>query len=266
MKPLGMKWYRFLCVIIPFGAFANACMPFSSTADYAKQTGISFMQYVMLSPAYMITYLASGLCVAAVLALLEYHLIHKTDMCPSLVRLYIAVCTASHAALIILGYPIIGAVDTSLLGALVAVYIFWVPTYFYLRARFGGLSSCSAPRKSAPPQRQETVFEVIPRKLQGVTDQKARDNIIAMTLCGQINPYNGHAMTSEAEWNSYVQSFSDERAQKKQSTVPPDETPSENPVSEVEDSSTPRPKFCRKCGKPLRPDSAFCEWCGENTK
>ena len=264
MKPLGMKWYRFLCVIIPFGAFANACMPFSSTADYAKQTGISFMQYVMLSPAYMITYLASGLCVAAVLALLEYHLIHKTDICPSLVRLYIGVCTASHAALIILGYPIIGAVDTSLLGALVAVYIFWVPTYFYLRARFGGLFSCSAPRKSAPPQRQETVFEIIPRKLQGVTDQKARDNIIAMTLCGQINPYNGHAMTSEAEWSCYVQSYLDEKTQPKPSSAPTHETPAAAAETEIEEVQ--HPKFCRKCGKPLRTDSVFCEWCGEDTK
>lgn len=37
--------------------------------------------------------------------------------------------------------------------------------------------------------------------------QKRRDNIVAMTLCGKLNPYSGNAITTEAEWDNYVQSY-----------------------------------------------------------
>ena len=38
------------------------------------------------------------------------------------------------------------------------------------------------------------------------------------------------------------------------------------PAAASEEQTGSQPAFCRKCGKPLRKDSEFCEYCGQRTK
>lgn len=152
-------------------------------------------------------------------------------------------------------------------------------------------------KPSSTPQAMSDRIDAVASRLKGVSDQGERDSLIAMMFCGQLNPYTGQPMTSEKEWQNYTQSYYEEMAWKMNETVEPhcepeaapapepqpdveigehhaeetakEPTPEPEPQPEVQVKQQPeteRPKFCRKCGKPLRVDSDFCEWCGESVK
>ena len=135
--------------------------------------------------------------------------------------------------------------------------------------------------------------EIIPVKLMYVTDQSERDRIVAEMCRGHTDPYTGSLITCEMDWNKYLHAYKTEEynvmKQRGYAVEPPPplndysmpkQTSEQKPEADnpsslespiVEESSTDsstesKPKYCRICGKPLREDSAFCEYCGTSTK
>lgn len=284
MKYRGMIWYNILKFWLPVGILLNLITPISTIQNLALQNGSSlsyFMNYV--ASAYSYTYILCGLAMAVIDARLVYYLWNKSSACAPMVRLVIVADTIGVIALNVAMYVSFGVTDIlSIFMSLGLLYLIWIPTYFYMRARFSGLLDQYGTLHSVKPKAIEhkkasisysnDPFEAVPQKLVGIADQKRRDNIVAMTLCGKLNPYSGNAITTEAEWDNYVQSYYAEKdsAEKMMQENKADESIDQvielQQQENVENSESERPAFCRKCGKSLRPDSQFCEFCGESIK
>lgn len=293
----GMKWYKFLLVITPFGIISDAVSPLMDVSNVASNNGVQFGDIVSALPGYVVPHILSGFIIALTLAVLEYHLYKRSSLCAPLVRLYLAVCTFLFIVLAILEHYYAGYVDVTFFSNLLSTYVIWVPTYFYLKKRFSETDCRSKSEKPisepqpAPqtdvPQEISNLIDTVSSSLSGITDQNERDSRIAAIFHQQPNPYNGRAMVSESEWNAYIEAYyadlsvlknkpvETECASKPtsvsqaESDVKINEHCSENLAYEPETPNKPeakKPKFCRKCGKPLRADSDFCEWCGESVK
>lgn len=312
----GMKWYKFLLVITPFGIISDAVRPLMDVSNVASNNGVQFGDIVSALPGYVIPHILSGFIIALTLAVLEYHLYKRSSLCAPLVRLYLAVCTFLFIVLAILEYHYAGYVDAAFFSNLFSTYVIWVPTYFYLKKRFSESEYHAAPAESithtetrsvahhdesvhkaettqqtAPqtsvPQVMTNLIDMVASQLEGITDQEERDRRIAAIFRNRFNPYTDRAVDNEAEWNAYVEAYYQDLSMPKrepvetecaskpasapepESAVQTNEHCSENLAVEPETPSKPeaqRPKFCRKCGKPLRADSYFCEWCGESVK
>ena len=219
MKYRGMIWYNILKFWLPVGILLNLITPISTIQNLALQNGSSlsyFMNYV--ASAYSYTYILYGLAMAVIDARLVYYLWNKSSACAPMVRLVIVADTIGVIALNVAMYVSFGVTDIlSIFMSLGLLYLIWIPTYFYMRARFSGLLDQYGTLHSVKPKAIEhkkasisysnDPFEAVPQKLVGIADQKRRDNIVAMTLCGKLNPYSGNAITTEAEWDNYVQSY-----------------------------------------------------------
>lgn len=286
MKYRGMVWYNILKFLLPVGILLNLVTPISTIQNLALQSGSSlgyFMNYV--ASAYSYTYILFGLAMAVIDARLVYYLWHKSSACASTVRLVIIADTIGVIVLNVAMYVSFGVTNIpSMFMNLGVLCLIWIPTYFYMRARFSGLLDQYGALHSVRPKETKhpkvsasysnNPFEAVPQKLMGITDQKRRDNIVAMTLCGKLNPYSGNAITTEAEWDNYVQSYYAEKdSAKKEKMI--QENKADESIDQVvelqqqenmESTESERPAFCRKCGTPLRPDSQFCEFCGESIK
>lgn len=255
----GMKWYKFLLVIIPFGIISDAVSPLMDVSNVASNNGVQFGDVVSALPGYVIPHILSGFIIALTLAVLEYHLYKRSSLCAPLVRLYLAVCTFLFIILAILEQSYAGSVDVTFFSNLFSSYVIWVPTYFYLKKRFSEPEYQTKPAEPIPHADIEPVSEPQPEQ--------------------QTAP--------QTEWNAYIKAYSEEldtlkakpaetecaskpaSAPELESDVQMNEHCSEDFVTEPETPNKPeatRPKFCRKCGKPLRADSDFCEWCGESVK
>lgn len=314
MKKQGMIWFNILRVLVPIGVLLNLLLPISTLQSYAMANGVSLNDFMNLyASAYSYSYLLYGFAAAIIGAVLTFRMWHKSPECAPTVRALIIINVVGTLLEYIGAYVSFGQFFAAeMFGALFGICLVWIPTYYYMRKRFSPTYQFAEPQpkaQSAPPPKPQPLYcadvpsnmadriDRIADRLRGVSDQKERDNIIAMTFCGQLNPYSGQPMTSEKEWENYTQSYYEEMAWKmgepaetksKPEAAPAPElqpdvensehcaeetankpTPEPEPQPEVQVKQQPeaeRPKFCRKCGKPLRADSDFCEWCGESVK
>lgn len=163
--------------------------------------------------------------------------------------------------MILTAYPIIHSLDTSMLSSAFCFYAVWIPSYYYIKKR---TNTESAYQPAAGNNEPQSIFELVSSKLNGVSNQQTRDHIISELLCGNKNPYTDEQITCEADWKKYVSTYNQDKTAHmvKKKTV----SEQSKPNFSSNDIQKGTPTFCRNCGKPLRNDSEFCEYCGKSVK
>lgn len=262
VKKQGMIWYAILKYTLPIGVVINLYMPSNVVYESAQEVGVSFHAYFSTAPWYFSVYIVGGIVYAIISAALVYQLWKKGHLAAPLTKLLISYYTLYLALMLLTSYPIIDYIDPYIIGSAFRFYIIWIPSYYYIKKRTASeLSHFSQQRPPETQNQPASIFELIPMKLHNVTDQRKRDQIVSDLLRGNKNPYTDEYITCEADWNKYVNMYNADKERSTQKENNHDEVLENSSYGNDEPS-----KFCRKCGKPLRNDSVFCEHCGTSVK
>lgn len=138
MKPRGMIWYNVLKWLVPFGVLLNIYTPIYTLSNLAAQANISVSFLINHTiTAYAYTYIAYGITMAIFDAVLVVYLWKKNTACVQTVR---AILIADTVGIIALEFATAVSFQqfnlVSVAISLAAVYLFWLPTYNYLKKRF----------------------------------------------------------------------------------------------------------------------------------
>ena len=133
-----MIWYKILKWLVPFGVLLNICTPISTLFNLAAQANISVVFLINHTiTAYAYTYIAYGITMAIFDAVFVVYLWKKNTACVSTVRAILIADTVGIIALEFasaVSFQLFNLVSVAI--SLAAVYLFWVPTYIYLKKRF----------------------------------------------------------------------------------------------------------------------------------
>lgn len=138
MKPRGMIWYNVLKWLVPFGVLLNIYTPIYTLSNLAAQANISVSFLINHTiTAYAYTYIAYGITMAIFDAVLVVYLWKKNTACVQTVR---AILVADTVGIIALEFAAAVSFQqfnlVSVAISLATVYLFWLPTYVYLKKRF----------------------------------------------------------------------------------------------------------------------------------
>lgn len=138
MKPRGMIWYNVLKWLVPFGVLLNIYTPVHTLSNLAAQANISVSFLINHTiTAYAYTYIAYGITMAIFDAVLVVYLWKKNTACVQAVR---AILIADTVGIIALEFAAAASFQqfnlVSIAISLAMVYLFWMPTYVYLKKRF----------------------------------------------------------------------------------------------------------------------------------
>ena len=138
MKPQGMIWYNILKWLVPFGVLLNIYTPVYTLSNLAAQENITLSFLINHTiTAYAYTYIAYGITMAIFDAVFVVYLRKKSASCVHAVR---AILIADTVGIVALEFAAAVSFQqfnlVSIAISLAAVYLFWMPTYVYLKKRF----------------------------------------------------------------------------------------------------------------------------------
>lgn len=293
----GMTWYYILKVLLVIRAVWGPLQQWAIYVSEAATMQLTHSEYCDIFPSITAFGYLNALGHSVLSIVMFRHMRKESSKSIQdsrniiIFAIVMAVCQtiAIYSDYILLDLNDITLIDCFLsnLGMIFGACVWFLPTYFYLKKRF---YSPHHPYSNYPLSFTPSSIgpeKIIPVRLLGVSDQAQRDQIVAEYMGQIVNPYTGNCVSSEAEWNIYLHGLPEaapqtcaEPVSRSISELAPKPEPdcakctAEKPVFEskpdytesASEESSSILKFCRFCGKPIKPDSKFCEYCGKSLK